>query len=77
MASSLAGLTKATALAAALSSTFSPEATWSVSNCIDGSPGTLDDASSPTCATTANPAQTNSLSLQVQSGIRVGLTTVR
>jgi hypothetical protein len=50
---------------------------WSFSHCIDGSPGTLDDASSPTCTTTANPAQTNSLSLQVQSGIRVGLTTVR
>ena len=44
---------------------------WAAAACIDGSRGTLNAAGS-TCATAANAAQANWLSVQVAGGTRVG-----
>ena len=66
---SLDGLAKAATLGAYMSSTL--DVAWAAAACIDGSRGTLNAAGS-TCATAANAAQANWLSVQVAGGTRVG-----
>ena len=51
---------------------YSGPGVWGAANCINGAVGTLDDTSTPTCATEISSPGSNWLSLNVPAGTRVG-----